>query len=188
MGIFSGSIPWYTMMVLQKKVKLLERVDDTLGVIHTHAIAGSLGGILTGIFTHPKLFRLFAGANDDNKYIGLAYALQSNRASAGLHQIGIQLGAMLFIIILNIVVTSLICFLIKLVVPLRLSDEVMEAGDDTVHGEAAYAIWGDGEKFALSKHNQVYDCENLSSGAMRFRHEVQMTWTFINVLEGRTEN
>ncbi|KAL7187456.1 hypothetical protein ACSBR1_037518 [Camellia fascicularis] len=59
MGIFLGSIPWFTMMVVHKKSKLLQKVDDTMGVLHTHAIAGSLGGILTGLIAKPKLSKLF---------------------------------------------------------------------------------------------------------------------------------
>lgn len=34
-------------------------VDDTMAVLHTHAIAGCLGGILTGLFAEPKLNNLF---------------------------------------------------------------------------------------------------------------------------------
>jgi ammonium transporter, Amt family len=30
MGILSGSIPWYTMMVLHKKWSFRQRIDDTL--------------------------------------------------------------------------------------------------------------------------------------------------------------
>ncbi|MCH87886.1 ammonium transporter 3 member 1-like, partial [Trifolium medium] len=59
MGVFSGSIPWFTMMVIHKRSKLLQKVDDTMAVLHTHAIAGSLGGILTGLFAEPKLNALF---------------------------------------------------------------------------------------------------------------------------------
>ena len=43
-GIFSGSVPWITMNILGKKLKFLHAVDDTLGVVHTHAVAGALGG------------------------------------------------------------------------------------------------------------------------------------------------
>nr|TKR71337.1 hypothetical protein D5086_0000302480 [Populus alba] len=59
MGIVSGSVPWYTMMILHKKVKFLRLVDDPIAIFHTHAIAGGLGGILTGFFAVPKLCRLF---------------------------------------------------------------------------------------------------------------------------------
>lgn len=59
MGVLSGSIPWYTMMVLHKRSALLQKVDDTLAVFHTHAVAGLLGGALTGLFAEPTLCSLF---------------------------------------------------------------------------------------------------------------------------------
>ena len=59
MGILSGSVPWFTMMIVHKKSKLLQKVDDTLGVFHTHAVAGLLGEILTGVFAEPELCNLF---------------------------------------------------------------------------------------------------------------------------------
>lgn len=157
MGVLSGSIPWYTMMVVHKKVTFLKQVDDTMAVFHTHAVAGTLGGILSGLFAEPKLNRLFYG--DSPIYIGLFYGLQMGKTKEGFHQIGIQLVGILFIITLNVIVTSLICLLVRLVVPLRLSEEDMQAGDDAIHGEEAYALWGDGEKFENSKHNSVYDVE-----------------------------
>lgn len=55
MGMLSGSIPWYTMLVLHKVVWLLHQVNDTMAVFHTHAVAGSLGGLLTGFFAEPRL-------------------------------------------------------------------------------------------------------------------------------------
>ncbi|KAK6164599.1 hypothetical protein DH2020_001463 [Rehmannia glutinosa] len=124
MGILSDSIPWFTMMVLHKKIWLLKQVDDTMAVFHTHAVAGTGSG-------------------------------------AGLKQMGIQILGVVFIVGLNVVVTSLICLLIRLVVPLRLSEEELSVGDDAVHGEEAYALWGDGEKFEKSVHNSVYGVEDL---------------------------
>ncbi|KAM0937157.1 putative ammonium transporter, blood group Rhesus C/E/D polypeptide, ammonium/urea transporter [Dioscorea sansibarensis] len=151
MGLLSGSIPWFSMMVLHKKIKFLKHIDDTLAVFHTHAVAGMLGGILTGVFAEPRLNRLFFG--DDTRYIGLAYALKDGRLTAGFRQIGIQLAGILFILILNVVITSVICVLVRLVVPLRLSEEEMLVGDDAIHGEDAYAVWGDGETFENSVHS-----------------------------------
>ncbi|XP_058106723.1 ammonium transporter 2 member 5-like [Magnolia sinica] len=173
MGILSGSIPWYTMMVVHKKVGLLKKVDDTMAVFHTHAVAGSLGGILTGLFAEPNLNRLFFGSED--KYIGLLYGFHDGRPIAGIRQIAIQLGGILFIICLNIFTTSVICLLIKLVVPLRLSEDDMLAGDDAIHGEEAYALWGDGEKLE-SKHNSVYDADDFAMMAPKTGGgEVQVT-------------
>ncbi|KAG9451755.1 hypothetical protein H6P81_004659 [Aristolochia fimbriata] len=65
-----------------------------------------------------------------------------------------------------------------LVVPLRLSEEDMQVGDDAIHGEEAYALWGDGERFENSKHNSVFDVEELPSSTLMpktGRGEVQMT-------------
>ncbi|CAI0434204.1 unnamed protein product [Linum tenue] len=135
MGILSGSIPWYTMMVLHKKISFLKHVDDTMAIFHTHAIAGSLGGILTGIFAEPKLCRIFYLVPD----------FHDNRAGAGFKQLGVQLLGILFVVFVNVIMTSIICVLIRLVVPLRLSEEELSTGDDAIHGEEAYALWGDGE-------------------------------------------
>ncbi|CAI0434209.1 unnamed protein product [Linum tenue] len=139
MGILSGSIPWYTMMVLHKKISFLKHVDDTMAIFHTHAIAGSLGGILTGIFAEPKLCRIF-------------YLVP------GFKQLGVQLLGILFVVFVNVIMTSIICVLIRLVVPLRLSEEELSTGDDAIHGEEAYALWGDGEKYE-SRHDSFYGAD-----------------------------
>ena len=156
MGILSGSIPWFTMMVLHKKVWLLRQVDDTMAVFHTHAVAGTLGGLLTGFFANPRLCYLFYLSQNYELYIGLAYGIHNGRAGAGFKQMGIQILGVVYILVLNVVVTSIICNLIKLVIPLRMSDEQLRLGDEAVHGEEAYALWGDGEKFERSVHNSVY--------------------------------
>ncbi|KAE8661251.1 6-hydroxynicotinate 3-monooxygenase-like [Hibiscus syriacus] len=115
MGFLAGSIPWSTIMVLHKRSKVLQKVDDTMAVLHTHAIAGSLGGILFGIFAVPKLNGLFYGAPDH--YIGLFYGLADRRTRD-----------------------------VQVFVPLRMSEEEMEIGDEAAHGEEAYVIWGDEEE------------------------------------------
>ncbi|TVU45019.1 hypothetical protein EJB05_04488, partial [Eragrostis curvula] len=150
MGALSGSVPWLTMMVLHKRSRLLTRVDDTLAVIHTHGVAGSLGGVLTGVLAEPRLTRLFFG--DDPRYVGLAYAIKDGRAAAGLRQVGMQLAGIAFVVALNVVVTSIVCLLVGMLVPLRLSEEQLAAGDDAIHGEDAYAVWGDGETYEQSVH------------------------------------
>lgn len=57
-----------------------------------------------------------------------------------------------FIIGWNVVVTSIICYLISFLMPLRMSEEQLKIGDDAVHGEEAYALWGDGEVYDPTKH------------------------------------
>lgn len=160
MGVTSGSVPWYTMTVLHDRVRLLRQVDDPMSIFHTHAVAGSLGGILTGIFAVPKLCRLFYMVPDWEKYIGLAYGLQNGTTHAGFRQMGMQLLGICFVICLNVAVTSLICLLVGLVVPLRLSKGEMHVGDEAIHGERGFALVGDGERFEIAKNNSVYDIED----------------------------
>lgn len=175
MGLISGSVPWFTLMIIHNKIRLLRYVDDTSAIFHTHAVAGALGGILTGVLVMPKLSRLFYMVPDWEKYVGLAYALQMGRARAGIRQMGIQLGGILFIACLNIFVTSLICLFINLFVPLRASEKVLQIGDNILHGEEAYALWSDGDRFENPKLNSVYDIDEYPSIMSRsiVSHELQ---------------
>ncbi|XP_034684011.1 ammonium transporter 3 member 1-like [Vitis riparia] len=178
MGIFSGSIPWFTMMVVHKKSELLQKVDDTMAVLHTHAIAGSLGGILTGLFASPKLNRLFYGydVGVDSTYVGLFYGLHMGEVSKGFRQIGIQLLGIVFVLVFNVIATSLICLVVQLIVPLRMSDEDMEIGDEAAHGEEAYAIWGQGDKLENSRYgSSVYGDVEVPMPKPRGAGQVEMT-------------
>ena len=148
MGISSGSVPWFTMMIVQKKSKLLQKVDDTLGVFHTHAVAGLLGGILTGVFAEPELCNLFLPVTNSR---GGVYG-----GNGGI-QVGKQIVGGLFIIGWNLVVTTIICLVIKSVIPLRMHNDLLLIGDDAAHGEEAYALWGDGEKYDSTKHGNYSD-------------------------------
>jgi ammonium transporter, Amt family len=143
MGIFAGSVPWFTMMILHKKSALLMKVDDTLAVFHTHAVAGLLGGILTGLLATPELMRM------ESPVPGLRGAFYGG----GIGQVGKQLAGAAFIVAWNVVVTSLILLAIVRVVPLRMPDEQLMIGDDAAHGEEAYALWGDGERFDAARHD-----------------------------------
>ncbi|KAM5558602.1 ammonium transporter 3 member 1-like [Rosa sericea] len=152
MGVLSGSVPWFTMMIVDKRWRLLTVVDDTLGVVHTHAVAGYLGGILTGIFAEPQLCALFLPVTNSR---GVVY---------GGIQVFKQIVGGLFIIGWNIVVTSIICVAIRFVIiPLRMPEEQLLIGDDAVHGEEAYALWGDGELYDETKHDKHYS-DDASQG------------------------
>ncbi len=56
-----------------------------------------------------------------------------------------QAGALTLIIVLNIVVIYVPLTFISFVVALCMSEEAL-IGDDAVHGEEAYAFFGDGER------------------------------------------
>lgn len=122
--------------------------NDTLGVFHTHAIAGLLGGVLTGLFAEPQLCAMFLPVTNSR---GGVYG-----GSGGI-QILKQLAGGAFIIGWNLVVTSIICVAINFVIPLRMSEEQLAIGDDAVHGEEAYALWGDGETYDETRHGIYSD-------------------------------
>lgn len=133
-GVVSGSIPWFTMNVLGKRLSFLRAVDDTLGVLHTHAIAGLLGGLLVGILATKEGCAAFGLTTPGG-------AMEGN-----WHQLLLQVYGAGFIIGLNVIVTFVLLKLISLVVPLRMPETMLLIGDDAVHGEEAYAFFGDGER------------------------------------------
>ncbi|KAG6697742.1 hypothetical protein I3842_09G216800 [Carya illinoinensis] len=137
MGIASGTIPWYTMMVLSRKLPFLQAVDDTLGVLHTHAVAGILGGALTGLFAHPDLSSLFLTVpKSKGSFYGGKRGVQFWK----------QLVGACFIVGWNVLATSIILLVIKLLIPLRMTEEELKIGDDAAHGEEAYALIGQGQR------------------------------------------
>ncbi|KAJ9143028.1 Ammonium transporter [Pleurostoma richardsiae] len=131
LGLGSGSIPWLTMNVLAKKSPWFERTfDDTLGVTHTHMIAGFIGGFGTGLWATKEGCAAFGLTNPGGAVAGNGM------------QLGYQLAGSCFVIGWNMVWTSLIMLFIKYVlrIPLRMSEEQLLLGDDAVHGEAAYVF------------------------------------------------
>ncbi|KAB2630470.1 ammonium transporter [Pyrus ussuriensis x Pyrus communis] len=145
MAILSGSIPWVSMMVIHKKSTLYQKVDDTLGVFHTHAVARLLGGLLTGLLAEPALCRLILPVGNSR---GAFYD-----GNGGMQFLK-QLVAAMFVIAWNIVSTTFILLAIRVFIPLRMPKKQLNIGDDAVHGEEAYALWGDGEKYDPTRHSR----------------------------------
>jgi len=132
-GLVCSSIVWVAWYYLPKYVWPFNKVDDALGVVYTHGIAGLFGGLLVGLLADPNMI----------EYLGLGKT--ASFSGAGLFyghpkQLAIQAGAALTIIVWDAVVTFLILMVIKYVfrMKLRLSDAELEIGDVAVHGEEAY--------------------------------------------------
>lgn len=126
-------------------------MDDTLGVFHTHAVAGLLGGLLTGLFAEPHLCNLILPVSDSRGAIyGDGFQLLK------------QLVAAMFVIGWNIVSTTIILMIIRLFIPLRMGEEELAIGDDAAHGEEAYALWGDGERYDPKKHGSNFQQSSYS--------------------------
>jgi Amt family ammonium transporter len=132
-GLACSMIVWFAWSYLPKYVWPFNKVDDALGVVYTHGIAGLFGGLLVGLFADPKMIEYIGlGKNPSVSGAGLFYGHP--------HQLLTQFLAALTIIVWDGAVTWLILMVIKYVfrIKLRLTDEELEIGDVAVHGEEAY--------------------------------------------------
>lgn len=128
-GAIDSTIVWFAWTYLSR-VKFMRKVDDAMGVVYTHGIAGLFGGLLLGVFADPTVveYQSVGGAP-----VALKGALYGHPG-----QIGLQLGAALTVIIWDAFITFLILKVISLFTPLRMTDEELEIGDLAVHDEEAY--------------------------------------------------
>jgi len=130
-GLVCSAIVWAAWYYLPKYVWPFNKVDDALGVVYTHGIAGLFGGLLVGLLADPNMIvYLGLGKNPSVSAAGLFYGHPK--------QLAIQAGAALTIIVWDGVVTFLILRFLGLFMKLRLPDEALEIGDVAVHGEEAY--------------------------------------------------
>jgi len=146
-GALSGSIPWISLNVLGK-TKLMYKVDDTLGLFHTHLVPGFLGGFMTGILATAEGCAAFAISSPGGAIAGNG------------KQVWLQIVGALFIIGWDGVWTAIILLGIKHVlrIPLRMSEEDLAIGDDAIHGEAAY-VFGSEEEALLHRGDGSEDMQ-----------------------------
>jgi Amt family ammonium transporter len=112
---------------------MFRHVDDTLGVIYTHAIAGLCGGLLVGLLADPAIV----------EYIGLKGApnLPGDTGlllGGGWTLLRWQAEAAVWVIAYTAIATFIILKFIGIFLPLRLSDEELEIGDHAIHGNEVY--------------------------------------------------
>jgi len=106
-------------------------VDDTLGVIYTHGFAGLMGGLLTAVFADPKiLVYLGIGKGSGFSATGLIHG--------NLVLLKWQALTALFVIVWSATITFILLKFVGRFIPLRMSEEDMEAGDVAVHGHEVY--------------------------------------------------
>ncbi|HLH84071.1 MAG TPA: ammonium transporter [Trebonia sp.] len=132
-GAVCSAVVWAAWYYLPKYVWPFTKVDDALGVVYTHGIAGLFGGLLVGLLADPNMIVYVGlGKNPSISGEGLFYGHP--------HQLLVQFLAALTIIVWDAIVTAVILFVLKYVfrMKLRLPDEDLEIGDVAVHGEEAY--------------------------------------------------
>jgi Amt family ammonium transporter len=130
-GIIASTFVWFAIRFLSR-APLFRNVDDTLGVIYTHGVAGLAGGLLVGVFAEPSLVEYIGtgGASNLPGKAGLIHGswtlLRWQAETAG------------WVIGYTAIATFIILKVIGIFVPLRLSDEELEIGDHAIHGNEVY--------------------------------------------------
>jgi Amt family ammonium transporter len=119
-GVLAGLIPFFACY----KVKGWLGYDDALDTFGVHAVGGTLGAFVTGIFATADVnANLLTNLKD---YVGKTLWVE-------------QLKAMGLTIALAVVMTTIIAYVVKALVGLRASEDVESAGlDISEHGEEGY--------------------------------------------------
>jgi Amt family ammonium transporter len=128
-GAVGAVIPWVTMQYLPR-VNFFKKIDDTLGVMHTHLIPGAIGGLMVGIFADPAMVVYpGSGKTPDFSVTGLFYG--------NPHQLFVQLLALAVILVYDGLATFIVINIVRFIVPLRMPDKHLEVGDEMVHGDVS---------------------------------------------------
>jgi len=114
-GLVAGSVPFLACW----KLKAMLGYDDALDTFGVHGVGGTLGALMTGMLA----------TKDANPVVeGLANGLM-----------GAQIKAIVLTLILSVVATTIIAFIVKAVVGLRVDEEIETVGLDLAeHGEEGY--------------------------------------------------
>jgi Amt family ammonium transporter len=129
-GLCASIIAWFSLNKLGQ-MPFLKRVDDTLGVLHTHGVAGLIGGLTVGLFANPAMIEYLS--NDKTGKVS-AVSVGGLFYGAGPVQLLHQLEAGIVIIVWNAIMTFILLKVISFIVPLRASNPEMEGGDLAIHG------------------------------------------------------
>ncbi|MHB1548583.1 MAG: ammonium transporter [Acidimicrobiales bacterium] len=151
-GVICTVIVWFAWNYLSK-VRPFSKVDDALGVIYTHGIAGLFGGLLLGVFGDPRMLEYGCGhlsssgqvvSTSQQTYLSATahctpFSVSGLAYTGSFHQLWEQARAAAWVIFWSALVTFLLMKLIGLVLGgLRYKDEVLEIGDLAIHGEEAF--------------------------------------------------
>jgi Amt family ammonium transporter len=126
-GIVAGFLVVYAVLAIDRLL------DDPVGALSAHGLAGIWGTLAVGIFASPRLISEGAGA-------GVWYGIFGD-ASLGttLGQLGVQALAVMFTFVVVFGISIATFALIKSTIGLRVSEEEEEAGlDISSHGMYGY--------------------------------------------------
>jgi ammonium transporter, Amt family len=151
-GAICTTVVWVAWNYLSK-VRPFSKVDDALGVVYTHGIAGLFGGLLLGIFGDPNMIEYGCGhLNAAGQVVATSagtYATGTKSCvitsvnglmyTGSAHQLWEQFRAAVFVIIWSALITFILMKIIGWVLRgARYKDEILEVGDLAIHGEEAF--------------------------------------------------
>ncbi|HEY2768825.1 MAG TPA: ammonium transporter [Solirubrobacteraceae bacterium] len=131
-GVVASTLVWMAIRFLSR-APVFRKVDDTLGVIYTHGIAGLTGGLLVGLLANTNIIEYIGEKGAGNLpdkggvLINGSWTLLRWQAEAGL-----------WVIVFSAIGTFILLKLVGIFLPLRLSDEELEIGDHAIHGNEVY--------------------------------------------------
>ena len=153
-GVATTAIVWFAWNFLSK-VRPFSQVDDALGVIYTHGIAGLCGGLFLGIWGDPNMIEYGCGhldaagqvvATTQAQYLTakgscVPFGVNGLMYTGSFHQLWEQFRAAIWVIFWSALVTFILMKLIGLVLRgARYKDEILEVGDLAIHGEEAFPV------------------------------------------------
>jgi ammonium transporter, Amt family len=126
-GFVAGLIVVYAVLAIERLL------DDPVGALSAHGLAGIWGTLAVGIFASPRLIAEGAGP-------GVWYGLFGDASlSTAFGQLGVQGLAVLFTFVVVFAISITTFAIIKATIGLRVSDEEEEAGlDISSHGMYGY--------------------------------------------------
>jgi Amt family ammonium transporter len=151
-GAICCVIVWIAWNYLSK-VRPFSKVDDALGVVYTHGIAGFAGGLLLGIFGDPNMIEYGCGhlnaagqvvATSSVTYAGstakcVPFGVNGLMYTGSAHQLWEQFRAAIFVIFWSALITFILMKLIGWILRgARYKDDILEVGDLAIHGEEAF--------------------------------------------------
>ncbi len=149
-GLIAATVVWFAWNFLSR-VRPFSKVDDAMGVVYTHGIAGLVGGLLVGILADPGMVQYgvtgahFKGAG--------SFSVGGWFYTHSFHQLWEQFLAALWIIGWTAVGTTIVFTVVKyLVGGLRETDEVLSVGDVAIHEEEAFPEPTCGEPLMTPSH------------------------------------
>lgn len=79
LGVGSGTVPWVSMNILGRTSFMQRHFDDTLGIMHTHMVAGFVGGFGTGLWATAEGCAAFGLTNPGGAVAGNGIQLVSTK-------------------------------------------------------------------------------------------------------------